>query len=433
VARNIASLGGRVTLLAAVGNDETGRKVDNLANQEQNISALLVPLQDRPTSRKTRFVANIQQLLRADHEDAAPIDKAAETLLCDLLDEEIPKCQVVVLSDYAKGVLTPGVIAHACHTARSHGIRVLVDPKSNDFTRYCGASILTPNAKELAAATGLTASSDTDVANAAIAALRQGAFDALLVTRSHLGMMLATSLTPPLYLPTVAREVYDVSGAGDTVIAAFALALASGSDFAEAAKIANTAAGIAVGKSGTAVVRPDELEHALNAERLRGAEAKIKTADAAADAVTTWRARGLKVGFTNGCFDLVHPGHIALLKQARAACDRLVVGLNTDASVRALKGPNRPVNSEVARAVVLAALESVDAVVLFDEATPLNLIERFRPEVLIKGADYKVEDVVGASFVTRYGGRVHLAALSPGHSTTRIVEHLKRSPGAAAP
>jgi D-beta-D-heptose 7-phosphate kinase/D-beta-D-heptose 1-phosphate adenosyltransferase len=228
------------------------------------------------------------------------------------------------------------------------------------------------------------------------------------------------------HFPAEAREVFDVSGAGDTVLAVFALALGSGADLVDCAALANVAAGIVVGKAGTAVVRPDELAQALHAADLKGPEAKIRTVDSALDTVARWRARGLKIGFTNGCFDLIHTGHVSLLAQARAACDRLVVGLNTDASVKRLKGPSRPVNTEMARAIVLAALETVDLVVLFDEETPIKLIEALRPDALIKGADYTVDQVVGAPFVQSYGGKVVLASLTPGQSTSNTIARMAK-------
>jgi D-beta-D-heptose 7-phosphate kinase/D-beta-D-heptose 1-phosphate adenosyltransferase len=247
---------------------------------------------------------------------------------------------------------------------------------------------------------------------------------ALLVTRSEHGMTLVTAEGHVTHLPAMTREVFDVSGAGDTVIATLAVATAAGATLQDAANLANIAAGIVVGKAGTAVVHPDEIAEVLQAREIRGVSAKIRTQSSTLDLVQTWRARGLKVGFTNGCFDLVHPGHVSLLSQARSQCDRLVVGLNTDRSVRRLKGPSRPINSEVARAVVLAALESVDAVTMFDEDTPIGLITSLRPDVLVKGADYSLANVVGADQVVGWGGRVFLAELTPGQSTSGIVSRM---------
>lgn len=230
----------------------------------------------------------------------------------------------------------------------------------------------------------------------------------------------------PEHLAAEAREVYDVSGAGDTVLATLALALGAGAPLQDAAALANVAAGIVVGKSGTAVVRADELLRVLRASELKGTHDKIMSFDQLLERVAAWRTGGLSVGFTNGCFDLLHPGHVSLLAQARAHCDRLIVGLNTDASVRKLKGDGRPVNGETARAVVLAALETVDAVVLFAEDTPLKLIEALRPDLLVKGADYTIDKVVGADVVSSYGGRVLLIELVPGQSTTGTITRMSR-------
>jgi D-beta-D-heptose 7-phosphate kinase/D-beta-D-heptose 1-phosphate adenosyltransferase len=270
----------------------------------------------------------------------------------------------------------------------------------------------------------LPATSDAEVEAAAAKLISEFALGAVVVTRSERGMTIVERGKAAAHLAAEAREVFDVSGAGDTVLALLALTLGAGGDLGEAAMLANAGAGIVVGKTGTAVVHPDELVRALRSSEMKSAQDKIMSFDAAADTAAQWRAKGLSVGFTNGCFDLLHPGHISLLSQARAACDRLIVGLNTDASVRKLKGEGRPVNSEMARAVVLAALETVDAVVLFDEDTPLKLIEAIKPGVLVKGADYKIETVVGADFVKARGGRVVLADLVPGQSTTGVIQRM---------
>jgi D-beta-D-heptose 7-phosphate kinase/D-beta-D-heptose 1-phosphate adenosyltransferase len=246
----------------------------------------------------------------------------------------------------------------------------------------------------------------------------------LLVTRSREGMSLIADGGAVAHLPAEAREVFDVSGAGDTVVSTLAVAMAAGLPLVDAASLANTAAGIVVGKVGTAVVFPDELSAKLRERKLTSIEQKVAPLDAAMDIVAGWRRRGFRVGFTNGCFDLLHPGHIALLTQARAMCDRLVVGLNSDASVRRLKGPTRPVQPDVARSTVLASLSNVDLVVVFEDDTPETLIESLKPDVLIKGGDYTVETIVGAAFVQSYGGRVEIIDLVPGFSTTKTVEKL---------
>lgn len=424
VVRNISALGATATLVAVVGDDAAGAAVAALMSAEPNLKPTLLTIKGRPTSLKVRHIASNQQMLRTDRETNAALTGSEEASLTAILQKEVAKADIVILSDYAKGVLTPNIISTVCSLARAQGKRVIADPKSIDFTRYIGVHILTPNARELAAATGMTVSNDEAAAEAASKAVNTARLEAVLVTRSEQGMTLATRDTPPTHFPAQAREVFDVSGAGDTVIATLAVTLAAGAPLTEAVAIANIAAGIVVGKSGTAVVRPDEIAQSMQSQDFKGAESKIRTLGSAIDLAHTWRARGFAVGFTNGCFDLIHPGHISLLAQARGQCDRLIVGLNTDASVRRLKGSSRPINAELARAIVLAALESVDAVVLFDQDTPMDLVEAIRPDVLVKGADYTVDKVVGGDFVTANGGRVFLAELTPGQSTTNIVQRM---------
>jgi D-beta-D-heptose 7-phosphate kinase/D-beta-D-heptose 1-phosphate adenosyltransferase len=391
-----------------------------------DIVARLAVTTERPTTVKTRYVAHAQQLLRADREDVAALDADVERRLMAAIDGEIGDASVVVISDYGKGVVSPAVAAHAVKVARAAGKPVIVDTKALDLSAFRGASLLTPNARELGLASRMPAGSDDEVA--AAGAHLVSAFDlgGLVVTRAERGMTVIECGRSAVQLATEAREVFDVSGAGDTVLAVLALALGTGASLRDAATLANAAAGIVVGKAGTAVVHPDELVRALRLSEMKGAQDKIVSLDAAVARVAAWRAQGLSVGFTNGCFDLLHPGHVSLLSQARGACDRLIVGLNTDASVRGLKGEGRPVNSEMARAVVLAALETVDAVVLFADETPLKSIEAIRPDVLVKGADYTIDRVVGADFVQKHGGRVVLVDLVPGQSTTGTIQRMGR-------
>ena len=430
VVRNIAALGATATLIAVVGDDASGHTISRLIRDEPRLEASLVTVAHRQTSLKVRHIAGNQQMLRTDRETAAPLAQEDEDRVIRAVEGELASTHIVILSDYAKGVLSKRVIEKICTAAHAQNKIVIADPKSADFKRYQGVNLLTPNAKELAVATGEAVTDNASAEKTAAIALASVQLDAVLVTRSEQGMTLVESGTPAVHYPTQAREVYDVSGAGDTVIATLAVAIGAGASLATAASLSNIAAGIVVGKAGTAVVRPDELSQALHDEGLKGVEAKIKTLTTALDLAATWRSRDLKLGFTNGCFDLIHPGHVSLLRQARAQCDRLIVGLNTDDSVRRLKGPGRPVNTELARAIVLAALESVDMVILFDAPTPIALIQALRPDVLVKGADYTLDQVVGGDVVTSYGGRIHLAELTPGQSTTRIVERLSSSPKA---
>ncbi|MBU6498952.1 MAG: D-glycero-beta-D-manno-heptose 1-phosphate adenylyltransferase, partial [Rhodospirillales bacterium] len=336
----------------------------------------------------------------------------------------LPGCDVVVLSDYAKGVLSDTVLAGAIAAAREAGRPVVVDPKRADFAAYAGASVLTPNALEVARATGIAAADDAGAAAAGLAARARAAADAVLVKRSEKGLTLVAAGRDALHIPTRAQEVADVSGAGDTLVTAFALALGAGAGLAEAAALANLAAGIAVGKPGTATVSHGELYEALHRHELLAIDAKVAELDAALARIAAWRAAGLTIGFTNGCFDLIHPGHVRLLAAARAACDRLVVGLNSDASVRRLKGADRPVQNETARATVMASMASADLVVLFEEDTPERLITAIRPDRLFKGADYRIDQVVGGEFVRSYGGQVILIDLEAGHSTTATIKRI---------
>jgi D-beta-D-heptose 7-phosphate kinase/D-beta-D-heptose 1-phosphate adenosyltransferase len=421
VARNIAALGGRATLLGVTGADVEAEDLRTRLAGSASIEAHLIVDASRPTTLKTRYVADGQQVMRADRELRAPVDAAiAERLL-----QEFPilaaAADIVVLSDYAKGVLTDAVTRALIEAARRLGKTLIVDPKSRDFGRYRGATLLTPNRLELQSATGEECATDAQVAAAAAGVLAAGICDVLVVTRGRDGLSIVSDGLPALHLPAEARQVFDVSGAGDTVVAALALGLAAGGTMSMAGALANLAAGIVVGKRGTATVSTGELLAALSQFAGTTDSQKIFALESVMPLVRSWRDQGLKVAFANGCFDLLHPGHISLLEQARRSADRLVVGLNSDLSVRRLKGPDRPVQSEVARATVLAAVKAVDAVVIFADDTPLELIETLEPDVLVKGEDYTLEQVVGADRVLARGGRVLLARIMPGHSTTDTV------------
>jgi D-beta-D-heptose 7-phosphate kinase/D-beta-D-heptose 1-phosphate adenosyltransferase len=334
----------------------------------------------------------------------------------------LPTAGAVVLSDYAKGVLTPHVIRTVIDLARAAGKPVVVDPKGADFSRYQGATLITPNRQELAAAMHRSADTDAEIAAAAEDLRRQAGSDAVLVTRSEAGMTLVVAAHDPVHVPAYPVRIRDVSGAGDTVVAVLAAMLAEGAAFEAAMRVANAAAAVVVGKRGTAAVSPAELRaRILPAASLASEEKIVFDWSVMDERIADWRRQGLRIGFTNGCFDLLHPGHIAVLAQARAACDRLIVGLNSDASVRRLKGEGRPLQNEHARADVLAALEAVDLVVIFTADTPLALIERIRPKVLIKGGDYTREDVVGRELVEKEGGEVIVIATVAGHSTSDLI------------
>lgn len=426
VAANVAGLGGDVMLVGYVGADAeaTELRAALSAYPSVNLEHLVVDAA-RPTVTKTRVMSGRQQIVRIDAESPGAPAAEAEAALIASGKSAIAKADIVVLSDYAKGVLSDAVITALIAEANSRGVPVIVDPKRRTFEIYRGATLVTPNRKELFEATGLADNTDEETVRAAAEAGRQFGGD-VLVTRSEKGMTLWCQDGSVTHVPTEAREVFDVSGAGDTVVAALAVALASGHALETSVVTANAAAAIAVSKLGTAVVTRAELTAALDrtshAEDHAGA---LVTLEDAARITARWQARGSRVVFTNGCFDLLHPGHIALIEAAAREGDRLVVGLNTDASVQRLKGPSRPLQDEIARARVMGALRAVDLVVLFGEDTPLETIETLKPDVLVKGADYREDQVVGGEFVKAHGGRVVLASLVPGRSTSALVASAK--------
>ncbi len=427
VARNIAALGGTATLMGLVGCDPAGNELRALVAQTPGLVDGSVATERRPTTCKTRYLAGHQQLLRIDEEAAHDLDAAEEAALIAAIERAILETDAVILSDYGKATLGPQIVAAAIGLAKRRGVPVYVDPKSDDFRRYRGATCITPNQKELAQAARMPVESDTEIIAAATRVMQDAAADAILATRSDKGMVLVEASGAVHLEAARAREVFDVSGAGDTVIAVLALACASGYTMPQAMRLANTAAGIVVSKLGTATVELDELMLELSRD-VRDKEwhhAKYYSVAEAETLVRRWRSRGLTVGFTNGCFDIVHAGHVALLAAARAQCDRLIVALNSDPGVRRLKGPKRPLNGLADRSAVIAAVESVDAVISFDEETPIELIRRLKPDVLVKGGDYTIAAVVGADEVEAAGGRVVLVDLVEGRSTTGLIEAIR--------
>ncbi len=428
VVRNMTALGAACGFLSVIGEDRAGAEVMTLLSAETKVDNFIGVQPERCTSVKTRFFAASQQLLRADEETIEPLSAYDRQRLLDDAKAYVGKAQAMVLSDYGKGVLGDGVAAELITLARAQGIPVIVDPKGRDFERYRGASMVTPNRRELAEATGMPVETDAEVVAAARHVIAAHGIDFVLATRSQDGMSLIGGPNDEIHhLPAEAREVFDVSGAGDTVVATVAAALAVGAALPDAARLANLAAGIVVGRVGTAAVPVNDLISAVHHQDVTTSESKLVALDQAVEQVEKWRRQGLRVGFTNGCFDLLHPGHVSLLRQSRTACDRLVVALNSDSSVGRLKGPTRPIQPEMARATVLASVAGVDLVVIFHDDTPLGLIKALRPDVLVKGADYTVETVVGADVVQSYGGRVMLARLEDGFSTTSTIARMERS------
>ncbi|WP_028467465.1 D-glycero-beta-D-manno-heptose-7-phosphate kinase [Nisaea denitrificans] len=426
VVRNLVALGAEACFISVIGRDAAGRELTGLVAEEPGVESHLLTVPGRETTIKTRYVAGAQQLLRADQENVHAIDAGLEEDLISRAVADLEDSSALVLSDYGKGLLTDSILGALISAARNKGRPIIVDPKGTDYTRYRGATAITPNRRELSEASGMPAGSTDEIVAAARHIIETAGIGAVLVTRSQDGMTYVSGNPDdePLHFDAVAREVFDVSGAGDTVVAVLAASLGRGIPVAEGIELANAAAGIVVGKMGTAVAYASELAAAFRAHDLLQGEVKVASPDMIAKRAEEWRKQGLKVGFTNGCFDLLHPGHVSLMRQAKAACDRLIVGLNSDASVSRLKGPARPVQSEAARASVLASLASVDGIAIFSEDTPQELIEMIRPDVLVKGADYTVETVVGADFVQSYGGKVVLAGLEDGHSTTATIARM---------
>jgi D-beta-D-heptose 7-phosphate kinase/D-beta-D-heptose 1-phosphate adenosyltransferase len=423
VLRNLRALGAAASFISVVGNDEAGREIGRLVEAQDGAEAHVLVQPQRTTTVKTRYIAGNQQLLRADRESAIPLDPYIREDMLRLARELVADHSVVVISDYAKGVLTEGVALEIIRAAREAGAHVIVDPKGGDHIRYRGADLIKPNRRELAHATGMPVETDDEIIAASRALIERCGFNAVLASLGAEGSLLIAADGAAHIQRAEVREVFDVSGAGDTIVATVAAALAVGVALTDAARLGNFAAGIVVGKIGTAVVYASELTAALNGRDRHDAD-KVVPRSHALDLVARWRRRGLKVGFTNGCFDLLHPGHVALLGQAKAGCDRLVVGLNSDASTARLKGPRRPIQSETERAAVLASLAAVDLIVVFEEDTPMELIRDIRPQLLVKGDDYRLDEVVGADFVKHAGGEVLLVKVVPGYSTTATIARL---------
>lgn len=438
VAHNILSLGGRAILVGLAGDDEAGQALRRLVGAMDRLTDATIVSTSRPTVCKTRFIAANQQVVRTDEESRLPLQPDEEAGLIGAIEAHAGSASVMLLSDYGKGVLSETVIARAIALARRHRIAVFVDPKSRDFRRYRGATCITPNARELAAASGLPIEDEAQVEEAARLVMDQAESAAILATRSEKGMLLVERDGGAHAVRSRAREVFDVSGAGDTVIAALALSYASGRSLEQSMHIANAAAGVVVGKLGTATADLAEVMEeldltdqalgvALGEPGREGPLVGLSSLPRVLGLVARWKAQGLSVGFTNGCFDILHPGHVAILAAARAACDRLVVGLNSDASVARLKGPSRPVNALAARAHLVASIRHVDAVVGFEDDTPLALITALLPDVLVKGADYAPEQVVGRAEVEAAGGRLVLARLVPDSSTSATIARIRQA------
>jgi D-beta-D-heptose 7-phosphate kinase/D-beta-D-heptose 1-phosphate adenosyltransferase len=437
VAMMLRALGAKVSLAGVVGDDHDGGRIRKLLG-DLGINHECVLIDDeRPSTVKERYIGRAQQrhpqqMIRVDYEVRDALAADVEARLKVALGTRIKKCDIVLVSDYDKGVCTSGVVTHAIAVARSLGERVLVDPirckpgiSPHPYEKYRGCSAMTPNRLEASLAIGRTVQTKADALAAAETLRQQYDMEAGIVTLDKDGMALAHRDGRKELFPTRPRQVYDITGAGDMVLCVLGMALAAGADYGGAIRLANIAGGLEVEKIGVAAVTRDEMLRDIH-QGFQGAHAKPQAAgkvlvrEAFVHELEALRRSGKKIAFTNGCFDILHAGHVQYLTEARAQADVLIVGLNSDMSVQALKGPTRPFNSQTARAEVLAALAAVDLVTLFEERTPEELIRVVRPDVLVKGADYRKEEVAGAAFVESYGGRVHLAAIKPGYSTTNL-------------
>jgi len=418
VALNIAALGAKVSALGFTGQDEAADILENLL-KKAGVLCVFETLKDTPTITKLRVMSRHQQLIRLDFEDG--FQSINSQNLLHQYDAEINQAQVIILSDYGKGTLND--VEKFITLARQKNKTVLIDPKGSDFNRYKGASLITPNLNEFEAVVGVCAN-EAEIVSKGMALLDELAVQALLITRGEHGMTLLTKDEKPLHLPTHAREVFDVTGAGDTVISTLAASLAAKKTLAEATALANIAAGIVVGKMGTATVSADELNYALSGQRPQ--HKGVGSLEAILNALSQAQSDGEKIVLTNGCFDILHLGHISYLKQAKALGDRLIVLVNSDASVKRLKGESRPINDLNTRMEMLAALECVDWVMEFTQDTPQEVIAQLLPDILVKGGDYSdITSIAGHKEVLANGGEVKVLTFVEGHSTTNIIKTIQ--------
>ncbi len=432
VANNLVGLGCEVHLCGAIGRDEKGDKLLRTIHDRSIQTEGVFRFVHRPTTSKMRIIAHNQQVLRIDKEDNRPITEKTEKKLIQYINQAIPRIDGIICSDYHKGILTEKVIKAIMRRAQKSKKPVIVDPKSADFALYKGATVITPNLSEVARSVPIKIKDkdEEDLGRAAEYLLNLTKTQAILITQGKDGMSLYQSKEKLISIPTVAKEVFDVTGAGDTVISVFGMAVFVGFNFEEAAWLSNMAASVVVGKVGTAVVTLEEINEFLHEEMLRTSHTVLGLEELK-KIISLAKSTEKKVVFTNGCFDIIHEGHIEFLQKAKAMGDILVVGLNTDQSVKKLKGENRPIKSEKERANILSALKYIDYITLFDETTPEKLIREIRPDILVKGDDYKIDDVVGREIVEGYGAKVEFIPIVQGHSTTqtlkRILEKYKAS------
>ena len=420
VANNLVALGCEVHLVGAIGNDEKGDKLLSLIESKKISSKGIFRFVYRPTTSKIRVIGHNQQILRIDKEDNRPITEETESKIIKFINKTLPDMDIVICSDYRKGILTEKVFSAIIHRAKNSKKQVIVDPKSSNFEFYQGASIITPNQLEVEKAVPIKIQDKIDLDRAAEYLLNLTHAESILITRGKDGMTLYPSKENPIDIPTQAKEVFDVTGAGDTVVSVLAMALSIGFNYQDSAWLSNVAASIVVGKIGTAVVTLSEIDEYLHEEMLRTSKS-VLSLEELIKIVSLAKSVGKTVVFTNGCFDLIHGGHIEFLQKAREKGDLLIVGLNSDQSVKSIKGNDRPIKTQKERANIISALKSVDYITIFNETTPEEMIRQVRPDILVKGDDYNKHEVAGREIVEGYGAKVELIPIIKGLSTTNIV------------
>jgi len=425
VAMNLRGLGCPQVLIGAIGNDDDGRQVIDLL-AEAEIPHFLITRSNHPTTAKTRIISQNQQLLRLDDELTDPIGPEHTDQIKKIIERNLPAATAVILSDYGKGALSAEMSAHVIAVCREKQIPIFVDPKGVSWEFYSNAFCITPNSLELSQIAPFEDADKAQLENQALKTIQRFNLECLLVTQGARGMSLFRTAQPTLHIAAQSQEVFDVSGAGDTVIATVAAAYGAGQSMPEAAELANLAAGIVIGKIGTQPIDGVVLQQAIQ-NMVSATTNKVVSDRVALDLIAKWRSQGEQIVFTNGCFDILHVGHIKLLHAASKQGNRLIVGLNSDRSVQQLKGESRPIVPEGERAAILSNIKGVDLVIIFEEETPENLIRLFKPDVLVKGGDYTVETVVGHNIVHKHGGRTVIVPLLEGVSTSNVIQTAKRN------
>ena len=416
VLNNLSSLGAAVTFLSVIGKDLVAKDIKSKLKKNKLSKCFLYEEKKITSTSKTRYLTNNQQIIRIDEEESNPIPKKAEEFILDKYNKEIKKIDVVILSDYNKGVLTGNLCKRVIEVAKRYSIPVIVDPKNKDFSIYKGSTLITPNQKEAAEISKLECDTNEQAEKCSKYIIENFNIKNVIITRGEKGLTFYNK-KKVIHAPTKKIEVYDVSGAGDTVISIVSLCVASSFKLEDTLSLANKAAGIVVGKLGTSTIEKSDLLNNKNTYF----ESKVLNVKELLKAINNDKQKGLKVGFTNGCFDIIHNGHISYLKNSKSLCDKLVVAINSDSSVKKIKGENRPINSQTKRAIVLEALSFIDYVVIFNDTTPLKLINKIRPDLITKGGDYKNLKIVGEDEIKKWGGKTYILEYVKGQSTTNIL------------